>query len=77
MMSGVLLLPFLALFGAAEIARLLDSEKNLARRGLSYLVLLAFAGWIAWSELPAFRKSFDHRRSVWMRGSSPRMTNLK
>jgi hypothetical protein len=56
------LLPFLAMLGAAEIARTLDSEKLPARRKISYVVLTALAAWIALAEWPAFRRSFEGYR---------------
>jgi len=53
------LLPFLAILGAAELARGLDSEKLRARRKISYLVLTGLISWVALAEWPAFRRAFD------------------
>jgi len=56
------LLPFLAVLGAAEISRILDSEKLPARRILGCAVLLGLAVWVPFSELRSFRSSFEGYR---------------
>jgi hypothetical protein len=53
------LLPFLAMLAAAELARSLDSEKLRTRRVLSQLVLAGLIAWVVLAEMPAFRRSFD------------------
>jgi hypothetical protein len=56
------LLPFLGVLGAAEIARALDSQKLHARRILSRLAFLGLVGWQVLGQFPAFRRSFDGYR---------------
>jgi hypothetical protein len=72
------LLPFLAMLGVAEIGRTLDSEKLPARRMLSYAAVFGLACWLAYSEWPAFRRSFDGythddptEAAAWVRANLP------
>ena len=53
------LLPALAVFGAAEIARLALSPHSRALRAASILILATLAGGIVWAELPLLRRSYD------------------
>lgn len=52
------LLPLLAVLGAAEVARRVFSPDSRRRRMLSGAVLAGLIGWVAWAELPLLRTSF-------------------
>ena len=53
------LLPALAVFGAAEIARLLNWPDSRTRRASNAFLLFMFTAWILRAELPLLKKSFD------------------
>ena len=53
------LLPALAVFGAAEIARLISSADSQLRRASGAAVLAALAGWLLAAEWPLLQKSLD------------------